>query len=151
VSNTKTAPVPALVIRRTFNAPRAKVFDAFADATSLRSWMCPPESKITDITADVREGGKYSITFLTHDGEAMKVCGVYSEVRRPERLAYTWRWEEDNAADERDTFIKVEFAEHGGATEMTFTHEGFISEESRGRHEQGWNGSFMGLEALFKG
>jgi uncharacterized protein YndB with AHSA1/START domain len=151
VSNTKTAPVPALVIRRTFNAPRTKVFDAFTDAASLRTWLCPPEAKITDLTADVREGGKYRIAFLAPDGEAMTVTGIYSEVKRPERIAYTWRWQEDNAADERDTFIKVEFAERAGATEMTFTHEGFVSEESRGRHEQGWNGSFMGLEALFKG
>jgi uncharacterized protein YndB with AHSA1/START domain len=151
VSNTKTAPVPALVIRRTFNAPRTKVFDAFADATSLRSWLCPPEAKITDLTADVREGGKYRITFLMPDGDAMIVTGAYSEVRRPERLAYTWRWEEDNAAEERDTFITVEFVDHGTRTEMIFTHEGFISEDSRNNHEHGWSGSLMGLEAFLKG
>jgi uncharacterized protein YndB with AHSA1/START domain len=150
MSNTKTATVPALVIRRTFNAPRDRVFDAFASAQGIRSWLCPETSKITDLQADVRPGGTYRIDFLNADGEAIIVKGMYSEVRRPERLAYTWRWEEDDAKDEYDTFITVDFVEKGAGTEMTFKHEGFATEESRANHEKGWTSSVNQLETLLK-
>jgi uncharacterized protein YndB with AHSA1/START domain len=149
MTDTKTASVPALIIRRTFNAPRARVFDAFTDATLFRSWLCPPGNSVKDLQLDARRGGSYRIVFVSDEGEVMNVRGVFSEVRKPERLAYTWRWEEDSAADEFDTFITVDFVEHGAQTEMIFKHEGFASEESRGRHEQGWTATFGLLEKLF--
>jgi uncharacterized protein YndB with AHSA1/START domain len=42
VSTTQTAAVPALVIRRTFDAPRERVFAAWTREELLRAWFGPP-------------------------------------------------------------------------------------------------------------
>jgi len=44
--------------------------------------------------------------------------------------------------------VSVEFAEHGNETEMIFKQEGFASENSRGSHQHGWDGSFDKLDAV---
>ena len=87
---------------------------------------------------DVRAGGAYSITMLMPDGERMRAHGIYREVRVPERLQMTWRWEEDDPADEHDTLLTLEFHDRNGKTEFVLTHEQLASTESRDRHEDGW-------------
>jgi uncharacterized protein YndB with AHSA1/START domain len=74
---------------------------------------------------------------LTPDGD-MNVGGVYRDVRAPERLSMTWRWEEDNKADEFDTLLTLEFNEVDGGAELVLTHEQLASIESRDRHTEGW-------------
>lgn len=41
MNETKVAPVPALTIRRTFAAPRARVFAAWTDPKVLAEWFGP--------------------------------------------------------------------------------------------------------------
>ena len=48
------------------------------------------------------------------DGERWNVRGTYREVRPPERLVMTWRWEEDKPEDEHDTLLTLEFNELDG-------------------------------------
>ena len=60
MSNTQTS-AAALTIRRTFNAPRERVFAAFTDADLLREWFAPPGTTIGEATFDAREGGRYRI------------------------------------------------------------------------------------------
>lgn len=97
---------------------------------------------------DAREGGRYRVAFKNEEGEDWVVGGVYSEVRAPERLAFTFRWVEDDPADERDTLITIDFEERSGKTEMIFTQENFASEASRTRHEGGWCSIFEKLPAV---
>jgi uncharacterized protein YndB with AHSA1/START domain/predicted enzyme related to lactoylglutathione lyase len=146
MSTTGTATVPKLIIRRTFNAPRERVFAAWTDAQVLRAWFGPPGTTVTETAFDARAGGRYRLAMTSSGGEAFVVRGVVSEFRKPERLAFSFRWEEDDPNLERDTFVTIDFIDQGERTEMLFTHEGFSDEASRGRHEQGWNGSFDQLE-----
>ena len=78
-------------------------------------------------------------------GEEWAVGGVFSEVRPPERLAFTFRWEEDDPALERDTFVTVELLDRGPETEMIFTHSGFKDDASRDNHRTGWTQCFDNL------
>jgi uncharacterized protein YndB with AHSA1/START domain/predicted enzyme related to lactoylglutathione lyase len=142
MSNTTTTTVPALVIRRSFNAPRERLFDAWTTGELLRAWWGPPGSTVTETTFDAREGGRYRLAMTMSDGEAFVVRGVVSEYRKPERLAFSFRWEEDDPALERDTFVSIDFIDHGARTEMLFTHEGFADDASRGRHQGGWTQFF---------
>lgn len=87
---------------------------------------------------DVRTGGSYNIVMLMANGERWNVGGTYREVRPPERLVMTWRWEEDKPEDEHDTLLTLEFNEHAGGTELILTHELFASEASRDSHQDGW-------------
>jgi uncharacterized protein YndB with AHSA1/START domain len=144
---TQLSAAPRLTIRRTFAAPRARVFAAFADVDMFRQWF-PPDGRLIDARWDPREGGAYRLTLLVPSGEEWAVGGVFSEVRAPERLAFTWRWEEDDPAQERDTFITVELLDKGGETEMIFTHEAFRDEASRDNHQGGWTKAFDTIERV---
>ncbi len=130
--------VPSLVIRRTYASPRERVYAAWTDPEIAAQFLCPKDVKAVDIAMDVRVGGAYTITMVLPDGERMKVGGVYREVVKPERLAMTWRWEEDDPRDECDTLLTLDLLDRGGQTELVLTHEGFKSEQSRDNHNGGW-------------
>ena len=43
---------------------------------------------------DGRPGGAWRMVMQSSDGSQFKVGGVYRELQRPDRVAYTWQWEE---------------------------------------------------------
>ncbi|MEA2718684.1 MAG: hypothetical protein QOJ39_548 [Candidatus Eremiobacteraeota bacterium] len=139
MSQTHTpAAVPALVLRRTYAAPRQRVYDAWTKPELAAKVLGPGDVTVPEIEMDVRTGGTYRLVMLMPDGERMNVGGTYREVRAPERLSMTWRWEEDDPADELDTLLTLEFNEVAGGTELVLTHEQLASVESRDRHADGW-------------
>jgi uncharacterized protein YndB with AHSA1/START domain len=148
MNSTKADASPALTIRRTFNAPRERVFTAFTDAALLQRWMGPPGSSASNVSFDARVGGEYRVTFTSPAYGEMTAKGVITALRRPEHLAYTWLWEEDDAADEHATSVRIDFIDRGNQTELIFVHDGFVSAESRDRHELGWSGAFAKIEAV---
>jgi uncharacterized protein YndB with AHSA1/START domain len=148
MSNAQTSTVPALVVKRTFNAPRERVFQMMTKVELLRQWFGPPGSTLGDVTFDARNGGRYRIPMKMPDGEDFIVGGTITEFRAPERLAYSFTWEEDDKSTEYDTFVTVDLIERGNQTEMIFTHEQLASEESRDRHAHGWDELFNRMEAL---
>ncbi len=132
------ATVPAIVLRRTYRAPRQRVFDAWTQPQLAATFLGPGDVTVPEIEMDLREGGKYRIVMLMPDGERYIVNGAYREVRAPERLSMTWRWEEDNPADEYDSLLTLEFNELPDGTELVLKHEQLATVESRDRHADGW-------------
>jgi uncharacterized protein YndB with AHSA1/START domain/predicted enzyme related to lactoylglutathione lyase len=147
MSSTGTA-VAAFTITRTFDAPRERVFAAFTDHNLMRKWFGPPGTAVHDVTCDAREGGRYRIAMTSSEGEAFNVGGTFTEFRPVERLAYTFRWEEDAPELERDTYVSIDFIDLGGRTEMRFRQENFSDDRSRSAHESGWTDTFEQLAAL---
>jgi len=141
------AAVPALVLRRTYAAPRQRVFDAWTNPELAMKFFGPGDVTVPEMEMDVRTGGTYRIVMVMPDGERMNVGGTYREVRAPERLSMTWRWEEDDPADEFDTLLTLDFNEVAGGTELVLTHEQLASVESRDRHADGWGKILDQLEA----
>lgn len=138
MTNLQSTTVPALVLRRTYHAPRERVFAAWTNPETAARFLGPGETKATDIHMDVKLGGTFSITMISPEMGPMTVTGTYREVKAPERLSMTWRWHEDDPADEYDSLLSLDFIERNGDTELVLTHEKLASIESRGRHEEGW-------------
>ena len=130
--------IPALVIRRTYEVPPERVFEAWTTPELAKQFMGPNDVAAAEVEMDVRIGGTYRVVMQMPDGERWTVGGVYREVRPPHRLQMTWRWKEDAPAEERDTLLTLEFNPHDGGTELILTHEQLASEESRGGHARGW-------------
>jgi uncharacterized protein YndB with AHSA1/START domain len=141
--------VPAIVLRRTYPASRDRVFDAWTNPETAARFLGPGEVEATDIRMDARVGGTYSITMRSPKFGVMVVNGTYREVRRPERLSMTWRWEEDSPADEYDSLLTLEFNDRNGETELVLTHEALKSVESRNNHEEGWTAIVDQLATVF--
>jgi len=80
-------------------------------------------------------------------GEVHTVVGEYTEVRPPERIAYTWTWESNEGANggERRHARPGRLRRDGDGTTVTLTHTGFTNPEIRGMHEHGWNGTLESL------
>ena len=134
-----------LNISRTFAAPREKVYAAWTEPEHLKQWWGPEGVTAPVVEIDLRLGGRYRTCMRTLEGDRW-VGGVYTEVTPPERLVFTWKWEDDHAADSPDTLVTVEFRDLGDMTEVSLTHERFGSAESRDLHRHGWSSSLDCLE-----
>ena len=152
-----TNPVPdvrsdlALVITRSFDAPRERVFDAWLDPVGIGKWIGPRNIRAEALESSPKVGGNYRIQMRGTDGsDGPIVSGIYREIVRPERLVFTWAWEtaHSQGMPGGETIVTLTFRERGGKTEMTLRHEGFPAKESRDSHDKGWNGSFDKLAEL---
>lgn len=139
MTNSKTATVPAIVIRRTFKAPRERVFAAWTQPELMKKWFGPTDFNASEVSVDLRPGGAYRIVMVAPDGDNHIAKGIFSEVVPPERIVCSWTWEEDTKEEEHETRLKVEFHARGDETELVLTHENLRSDESRANHEHGWN------------
>ena len=138
----------ALRLERTFDASREAVFDAWTNPEVLRRWWAAgPDWETPLAEVDLREGGAYRLTMRDPEsGMQPTVAGAFTEVRRPERLVYTWEWEDMPGGTTGESLVTVEFAEQDGRTTVLLVHSGLHTEESRDRHEHGWNACLDNLE-----
>ena len=121
------------IVRRLPASPE-EVFDAWLDADSLREWMCPGANHVSAVEVDPRVGGRFRIVMSDDTGDT-EHTGEYRELRRPERLVFTWI--SKNTLD-RETLVTVELRPIGQETELTLTHERLPDDEARRKHERGW-------------
>jgi uncharacterized protein YndB with AHSA1/START domain len=139
---------PTLRLERKFDAPVDAVFDAWTNPEVLRRWWVADSSWRTPIAeVDLRVGGRYRLAM--EDPEAAHlhtVRGEYSEVRRPERLVYSWAWEEDGRTGHTST-VTVDFISDGESTTVVLVHSGLASPDSRDSHRSGWEGCLSSLQA----
>jgi uncharacterized protein YndB with AHSA1/START domain len=137
----------ALRLERTFDAPREDVFDAWTNPEVLRRWWAGgPDWDTPSAEVDLREGGRYRLAMRNPEGDVHVVGGEYREIRRPERLVYTWAWEGPNPFP-GESEVAVDFVEDGGRTKVVIEHSGFDSPDHVAPHEHGWNGVLANLEA----
>lgn len=142
----QSQPQNALQLRRTFAAPRERVFRAWTDAREFAQWFHPTTDHTTVVTQlDLKVGGKYSLEMHHKSGNVHKLSGSYQQVKPPEKLAFTWRWATDPPGQE--TLVSLEFHDLGNATEILLTHGQFPSDDAREKHNQGWTGCFEQLRS----
>ena len=71
--------------------------------------------------------------------------GVFREVVKPERLVFTFKWDEDGERGEENV-VTITFAEQGDKTRMTFRQSPFVSLAERDGHTEGWSSTFDRLD-----
>jgi uncharacterized protein YndB with AHSA1/START domain len=144
--NEKTAEKTSLEIIRFINVSPARVYEAWTDLAQLREWFGPENVRTRNLTADVRVGGKYRWDLTSPEGEDMSAFGEYKELVQGKKIVFTWQWDDDEAWENRSSVVTIELFERRGGTELRFRHEQLPSEESRDRHNEGWNSLLDGLE-----
>ncbi|MBS0519175.1 MAG: SRPBCC domain-containing protein [Proteobacteria bacterium] len=142
-----------LRLMRIFDAPRERVFDAWAVQEQFVQWMCPPGVTIDECVIDVRPGGAWRIRGHHSGDQVFASSGTYLEVERPVRLVFTWAHHADgDYAKPRghETTVRIELRALGAKTELTLLHGPFADDPSTERHREGWTGSFDKLEGFLR-
>ena len=137
-----------LVITRLLAAPPSLVFKMWTEpAHMVRWWGCPRNKAATVTEHDLRPGGRWRVVMRLEDGTEHRVGGVYRELSPPERLAFTWAWEDADGILGHETVVTVTLAEKAQMTEMTLHHALFETTEMRDLHGEGWTASLDRLAA----
>ncbi|MGQ0484766.1 MAG: SRPBCC family protein [Hyphomicrobiales bacterium] len=77
-----------IIMTRLLDAPRELVFRAFTDPDNIGKWWGPNGFSTTTHAMDVRVGGVWRFTMHGPDGTDYPNRVVYTEIRKPERIAY---------------------------------------------------------------
>ena len=148
MTNIPSQPETSLQIRRTFSAPRERVFQAWTEPEEIKKWFGPGQMVAPMIAqVDLRAGGHYRFEMRSSENTTMIILGTYQEVQPPERLVYTWvhDWGDGKKSDE-ETLVTVEFLDQGDKTEVVLTHERFATKQECDGHQEGWRNCFEAIE-----
>ena len=107
-----------VVMTRTFDAPRALVFDALTTPALLRRWLQAPGRTLEICEIDLRPGGSYRSVWKGPGRKDVGTFGVYRDVIVPERIVCTEQWQDWDAGE---TLVTNVLVEHDGRTLLTST------------------------------
>lgn len=119
-----------LTLRRTFDAPRELVFEAFSRCEHLKHWWGPKGWSLPVCEMDFRPGGKWFYCMGGPDGE--QSCGLmtYHEIEAPQRIVATDAFTdgEGNINEEMPQILEtILFTAENGKTLVT-NHSEYASE-----------------------
>lgn len=123
-----------LTVSRLIPAPRERVFDAWLDPKMMARFMTGmPGTTVPRVETDPRVGGRFLV--VMRDDKDIPHEGVYREIARPERLAFTW----ESPHSVEGSTVTLAFAEAEGGTLVTLTQVRFFDEARRDGHRAGWS------------
>ena len=138
-----------IVITRSFDAPRALVYEAWTNPKHTRRWMSGPDGwTMTVCEVDLRPGGLSRFVWENADGQSMEMTGEYLEVVPPERFVSIKSFGDDLPP----MTITHEFKEEAGKTTVSMTMR-YPSKEARDAAlqtgmDEGMEIGFQRLDAL---
>ncbi len=110
-------------LHRVFNAPPARVYNAFLDPDALVKWLPPHGFTAKVHHLDPRQGGTYKMSFTNFStGSSHSFGGTYVELVPNELLRYTDRFDDPNLPGDIQVTIQLKQVLVG--TEIQITQEG---------------------------
>lgn len=143
----KSQKVPPLQIVRVFDAPRAEVFQWWAEAERLQQWSGCNQCISCKVVMDFRVGGGFRQTMkiAVDDGVCdFVLTATYTEIITPKRIRYLVDMGQQNAR------VHIDFIEEGAHTKVILTQDGFATPESCQIVAEGTNASLDQLSNLLK-
>jgi len=128
-----------LVITRILDAPRELVFKVWTQPEHLVRWWGPTGFTLPVCKAEFRPGGAYRYVMRSPEGTDHRLVGVFREIAAPERLAFTFAWEDEAGKLGPETLVTITLEEHGAKTKLTLHQAVFESVTARDLHGDGWS------------
>jgi uncharacterized protein YndB with AHSA1/START domain len=97
----------------------------------------------------VRVGGKWRAVLKPREkGGELWQGGVYREVKEPERLVFTFAWDEETGLPGKEMLITLTFEALGPRlTRLTLRQDGLPNLAERDGHSGGWGEALDALKA----
>ena len=147
---TPTNPL-VIVVKRRFDAPAERVFDAWLDPESAGRWLfATPTGKMARVEIDASVGGQFVVAEQRGDVLA-EHYGRYEEIDRPRRLVFLFSVTGFRDPDEAVSRVTIEIVSLGNGCELTLTHEiDPIWADYADRTRGGWNMILEGMDAILE-
>jgi len=136
-----------LVITRVFDAPRSLVFKAWTEPEHLMRWWGPKGFTMRVYKLDLHPDGAWRFCMRSPNGTDEWQQGVYREIVEPERLVFSYAFEDATGKPGHETLVTVTLADHGGQTKLTVHHAVFETIAVRDDHVRGWSEALDHLAA----
>ena len=142
----------SFVIERNFDAPPAKVFNAFADPKAKARWFVgPAEWTRGEYQFDFRVGGREHLVGGPKGGEAHTFDAVYQDIVPNERIIFSY----DMHIGEHRISVSlttVELTSAGKGTHLRYTEQGVFLDgyDDAGSRERGTIGLLDQLGAALR-
>jgi uncharacterized protein YndB with AHSA1/START domain len=118
-ANVTTPSDREIVIMRTFDAPRAIVFEAWTKPEHVAQWWDPSGVPLAVCEIDLRPNGEFRWVNRAPDGgEGYAFAGTYREIIPPERLVFSVRMFASSPDDPPAVLV---FTEEERKTTLTMT------------------------------
>jgi len=151
-------------ISRVYDAPRARVWQAWTEPSRLKHWWGPRGFTVHTCKVDLRPGGTFLYGMKAPDGSDTWGKFVYREIKAPEKLVFVVSFSDAQGGVTRHPMSPdwpeyilstVEFSDLGGKTKVSIRwlpHEASeterkVFEAGRPSMTQGWGGTLDQLEA----
>jgi uncharacterized protein YndB with AHSA1/START domain len=154
---------PTFELTRTFDAPRALVWQIYTNVEHLSKWWGPKGFTWIRGTLDLRPGGVFHYGMRAPTGQEMWGKFVYRQIKAPERIVFTNSFSDEKGGTTRAPFNPnwplevlntVTFTETGGKTVIDMIGSPFNAnaaereafESMRPSMNQGFKGTLDQLE-----
>lgn len=127
-----------LILTRVFQAPRARVFEAWTRPDLVAAWWGPEGFVVEHCEMDIRRGGAYRLSMRSPKGVVHWKRGTYCEIVAPERIVFTFAWEDENGQPGHQTVVTVTLEELGDTTRLTLRQAVFETVGWCEDHRRGW-------------
>lgn len=127
-----------LVLTRVFQAPRTRVFEAWTRPDLVAAWWGPEGFVTEHCEMDIRPGGSYRLSMRSPEGVLHRKRGIYQEIAAPERIVFTFAWEDVTGVPGHQTIITVTLEDMGAATRLTLRQAVFETIDWCESHKLGW-------------
>jgi uncharacterized protein YndB with AHSA1/START domain len=133
-------------IERLLSETPSVVAEVLVNPAALASWWGPTGFTIPSLDFAPAVGSRYRIEMSPPAGEPFFLTGVFREVELPDRIAFTFAWE-DPDDDDVETLVEMSFLEVGPSTALTVTQGLFKTQLRLQLHQAGWVESLDKLAA----
>jgi uncharacterized protein YndB with AHSA1/START domain len=131
-------------IERTFDASAEEVFDAWTSPEVIERWFRPARGwRKPSAEVNLRVGGTVRVVMRDPSGAPVEASGEYTEIDRPNRLVFTWTFDDDPSNQQ---LIEIEFTERDGATTVVFVNSNISEKKRRDEQYDGWRTCIDNME-----
>lgn len=114
----------SFTLTRVYDAPVARVFQAFADGDAKSKWFAgPPGWKLVKRMFDFREGGREHLSGRFDNGTVTSFDGIYHDIIENERIIYSYVMEMSGRRISVSQ-ASLQFKADGKGTKLTITEYG---------------------------